>query len=184
MKHSRLLFLFLILLISACSIGISSPNTMPAHPEKSKSETAYPINNLQSSESVNAYPQPTEIDILHPDKIEIPNPSANNGVVTGKILIQGTNEPYLNSFLILGEVSEADQPGFPPLVGYSLDSNPRAVQAKDGTFVFDKIKPGKYGIVLWSPLSTFLLSDPQTGETILVMVNAGKITDLGTIYIK
>lgn len=184
MKLFRLLIPFFVLLLSACSTGGASSTGMPVRPEMAGGETSYPVHTPPRSESIYAYPQPTEMDTLHPDQIEIPNPNADSGVVTGRLLIQGTNEPYLDSLLILGEISEADQPGFPPLVGYSVESDPHAVQAKDGTFVFNQVKPGKYGIVLWSPLSTFLLSDPQTGETIFVIVNAGEVTDLGTIFVK
>lgn len=184
MKLLKNFIFFVTLIIVACSpLGTSSTNSSPRS-EVSENTTAYPVNTLSTSPEGYPYPHPTEEDTSHPDKIEIPAPTAGSGVITGKILIQGTNEPYLNSILILGEISTPDQPGYPPLVGYSIESDPRAVQSKDGTFVFDRVKPGKYGIVLWSPLSTFLLADPQTGETIFVSVEDGKVTDLGTIYIK
>jgi len=133
------------------------------------------------------YPAPELLptgDSLHPEKLAIPTPSVVTGVINGRILIKGTNEPYLNSLLLLGEISKPDKEGYPPLIGYSLESNPRGTQSTNGDFYFSNIMPGEYGIVLWSPMSTFLLSNFETGETILITVTAGEITDLGAVYIK
>ncbi|HKZ36802.1 MAG TPA: hypothetical protein VJ184_04065 [Chryseolinea sp.] len=147
--------------------------------------TSYPSSVLNENQP--AYPapvNPTETDNFHPDTVTIPKPGSDTGVVTGKILLENSEMPYLNSLLLLGEVSNPDTEGYPPLVGFSLETDPKAIQAKNGLFVFDNIKPGEYGIVLWSPISTFLLSDLQTGDTLFVTVKAGEVSDIGIVYIK
>ena len=185
MKQILFIILASIFIIVACNpIGKSLIESSGVPTSISESGSSYPVFTPVPSNAGYPYPKTTELDLLRPEQLEIPVPQTDSGVVTGTLLFQESEEPYLNSILILGQISEADQPGYPPLVGYSLDSDPQAVQAKDGTFAFDRISPGKYGIVLWSPLSSFLLSDPQTGEIILVEVKEGEVTDLGTIYIK
>lgn len=182
-RFSTSLLIISILLV-ACSNNQTQESTSiitPISPE----ELAYP--GYFPYEGNLEYPAPVtteNADKFHPDYLVIPTPSPENGVITGKILIENSNEPYLNSLLVLGDVSEPDAEGYPPLVGYSVDSDPKAIQSSDGVFVFDNIKPGEYGIVLWSPISTFLLTDHNTGDTIFVTVKAGEVTNIGTHYVK
>ena len=185
MKQVLFIILASIFIITACNPVAKPLFEAPSIPTSVlETSSSYPIFTPAPFDPGYPYPQTTEPDLLHPDRLEVPILRSDSGVVTGTLLLQESKAPYLNSILILGQISEADQPGYPPLVGYSLDNDLLAIQAKDGSFTFDRIPPGKYGIVLWSPLSTFLLSDPQTGEMILVEVKAGEITSLGTIYLK
>lgn len=179
MDFFRICIFFVIFFLTACSPTVSSPTEVISHLSQYES---YPVST--PTISMDTYPQPSNENNFLPAQIDVPTPEMDNGVIIGKILVQGTNEPYLNSILILGEISEANQPGYPPLVGFSVENSPHALQAEDGSFVFTSVKPGNYAIVLWSPLSTFLLSNFQTGETIFITVNPGEITDLGTVYVK
>ena len=136
-------------------------------------DSAYPVGN-----------GPVDQNIIIPESIDIPTPSKDSGVVIGRILVEGSREAYLGANLLLGEVVEADQPGYPPLIGFSEQSNPKAVIAKDGSFLFINVPPGKYGLVMTNLLSTSLIENPETGESLIISVDAGELIDLGELFVK
>jgi hypothetical protein len=118
------------------------------------------------------------------DRFEIPQPGENTGVIIGKLVEAGTSEPYLGAQIVLGPVSYSDNPEFPPLVGFSLESDPIAIQATDGSFLFDDVAPGNYGLVLFTPLSQALVSKPGSDDTLIFEVNANQVVDLGELLIR
>jgi hypothetical protein len=168
-----------------CSCGVASSTREVKLTNEPTSESTYPG---VSEDFAVSQPYPMEqeekSEIFFPENIEIPTPEDDSGIVTGKLLVEGSREAYLGANLVLGEVVDADQPGYPPLVGYSEDSDPKAVLAKNGSFLFVNIPPGKYGIVMTNPLVTNLVEDPKSGETLIIKVEAGKITDLGELFVK
>ncbi len=53
-----------------------------------------------------------------------------------------------------------------------------------GEFVFLKVKPGSYGIVVYTPLSWFAMpKDKDNKELLIFDVKAGQTVDLGTLTI-
>lgn len=141
-------------------------------------------NNNVSEPQSRVYP-----GIDHPDfseyaeTIEVPEVTKDKGIVTGILLDSEERKPYITT-LLLGKIVYASDPVAPPLIEYSLDTSPIAKMSKQGFFVFDKVDPGEYGIVIWSPVNAVLLEDPATGEFLQVSVVAGQITDLGTVFVK
>lgn len=173
----------LLIALSACSAPqtTETPTVTPA--ETLSPDGAYPpAGQAPSSEEAYPGPDPMNQSSVFPDAIEVPQPASDLGVVTGRILQAGNREVFLAPTLLLGELVFADDPNAPPLVGYSIETDPVAVQAKTGHFVFKDIKPGRYAIVVWTPLTQALLMDSQ-GATAQVVVEAGKIIDLGDVYV-
>jgi hypothetical protein len=177
---------FVLIALIGCS-----KNQM-ATPLSSTSQPTTQLINTQGAylapqmEQTGAYPfPPTSVANSNPlpKKIDVPNPNTNNGVVTGFLLIQGENKPYPGE-LYLGEMVLADQPGAPPLIGFSEKDSPKAEFDQSGRFVFKDVKPGDYGLILWNPVSYFLLNDPNSDKNIKVVVKIGEITDLGIVYVK
>jgi len=179
-----LVLILLAALLGACRAVSSSPQTQ--EPNEPTAVNTYPGVATEPGEN-QAYPigkePPTQEDFF-PESIEIPTPSKDSGVVTGKLLIEGSREAYLGANLVLGETVEADQPGYPPLVGFSEEDDPKAVIAKDGSFLFANVPAGKYGLVMTNPLTTNLIDNPETGESLIITVVAGTVTDLGELFVK
>ena len=90
-------------------------------------------------------------------------------------------KPYINP-LYLSKTVEASQEGFPPIVAFSEETDPKAIQNSKGQFIFTDITPGKYALILWSPVGSFPIQDKNNqGEYLIFEVDKGVITDLGTI---
>jgi hypothetical protein len=182
-----LLILLLFLSLSACSSVSTPAPTQPAQePVAPTGETqdAYPA--PQTSLETESYPapqsQPNPLN-FYPESVTIPAPQSDTGVVTGKIMQQGSDQAYLAPALVLGTlVHSTDNPDAPPLVGFSLETDPVGKQDQTGTFFFENITPGEYALVVWTPNSQTLLSK-SNGDTILVTVEAGKTVDLGEIFV-
>jgi hypothetical protein len=103
------------------------------------------------------------------------------------LLYNATDKPYLAPGIYLGkEISNKDSSNssVPSVISISPSSDPLATQAQDGSFMFTNVEPGEYRLFLWSPMSLVLVKDVNTSEEIIIIVSAGKITDLGDIVIQ
>lgn len=120
-----------------------------------------------------------------PNTLSIPAPSTDSGIVTGVLLGESDNRPYIAPGLYLGKLipSSDENSEVPPLIGLSTGSDPKAVQATDGAFLFTEVSPGEYIIIIWAPMSIVPIIDPETQSELIVIVEAGKVTDLGTLFV-
>jgi hypothetical protein len=165
--HKLTMILIIATMISACSLQPSNNNVTANQTQSSAPEGSI-------------YPGP-ELTINIPPHIIVPTPVGQLGVVTGTLLKED-NEPYLSE-LLLGELVYSDNQDAPPLVGYSIETSPRAEYDQTGLFVFKDIAPGIYAIVIWTPISATLLLDDEE-QYVQVLVEAQKLTDLGLVYVK
>jgi hypothetical protein len=180
--------IFVLIFLTGCSnLQTTTPYPTTVQPTDISKATQmanpYPV---PPTQVVAAYPvPPTDVAKANPlpKKIEIPNPKDDNGVVIGYMMVQGENKPYAG-ILYLGGMVYADNPDAPPMVGFSVETSPKADMDQVGRFVFKDVKPGDYGLVLWNPVSFFLLNEPNTEKSIKVVVKKGEVIDLGTVYVK
>jgi len=85
--------------------------------------------------------------------------------------------------LFLGKLIPADQPGAPPAVAFSEQTDLRAsVRNSDGTFAFSDIAPGTYALIVWTPLTSFVI-EAASGGLLKAVVEADRTNDLGTVVI-
>lgn len=189
-----LLLFILIFSLSSCTAATPTPDAPAAVPTTAAIEST-PALGVQegypaasgSGGPTDAYPGPVSPtqDLMgaFPQAVNVPEPKEGLGVVTGRLIELSTNQPYLAPTLILGTLVFASDPNAaPPLVGYSEETDPKATQDLSGKFIFTDIKPGSYGIVVWTPGSHTLVNDSQ-GNTVQVTVEAGKVVDLGNVYV-
>jgi hypothetical protein len=93
------------------------------------------------------------------------------------------NAPYLAE-IYLGNAIQADQPDFEPIISFSQETDPKAIQDQgSGEFVFAPIMPGTYALVLWTPVGSTVLREPNSDRFLLFVVEAGETLDVGTIVI-
>jgi hypothetical protein len=189
-----------LLIISLFALSACSSNTLT--PEAEKQPTEEVIN----TEISNAYPE-SEVPLVevtgdtgypideaeikdyyeeYPLSVEIQTPTSDKGVVTGRLVTSANQEPYLAPALYLGNYlqPEEDREDIPQAISIATETDPKAIQAQDGTFVFSNVEPGEYALFIWTPMSLILVSDLDNfqGEKIII-VTAGEILDLGTINI-
>lgn len=68
-----------------------------------------------------------------------------------------------------------------PLFELGMGVSPKATICETGEFTIIDVPPGRYGLVFWTPLNSFLINDPRTGTTLIVTVQADKLIDLGKV---
>ena len=117
-------------------------------------------------------------------EIDIPDPSPGFGVVTGRLLrLSADSEPYIAD-LYLGVAIPADQSEFDPIISFSQESDPKAIQNLiSGEFLFTNISPGTYALVIWTPIGSNIIQEPGSDKFLLIEVMDGELLDLGTIEI-
>jgi len=128
-----------------------------------------------------------EISSLNPNTSDfvIPTPTSETGVVIGQLLTAGSHgQPYLATLYLATFVYPIGNSDAPPLISFSEKTSIRGVQdPKTGYFYFSDVPPGKYSIIIWTPVMSMPLRDPKTGSEISFEVKAGKVTNLGLIII-
>lgn len=163
---------------------ISAPQAGPTiNPDEGypSTGTPIPVNNDPG------YPAPESENYSseYPDEITIPPLKNELGIVTGRLVANSDRtDPYLATSIYLGKAIEANLTDYPPLISLDTTSDPLAVQAKNGDFIFSDVEPGIYGLIIWSPFSQTVIQNPdKDGFPLLVEVMPGKIKNLGVIVL-
>lgn len=115
----------------------------------------------------------------------IPTPTADTGVVTGQLLTPGPGgRPYIATLYLATFVYPQGNVDAPPLISFSEETSLQGVQdPATGRFYFANVPPGKYAIIIWTPVVSMPLRDAETSMEITFEVKAGEVTDLGVIAI-
>ncbi len=108
--------------------------------------------------------------------------STDTGAIVGRILISrdGVDTPVGGVIVGLADVIR-DEAGVPRASGYSPDTPNRSSTNDDGGFAIDNVPVGMYSLILDGVITSYQLIHPETGETILVEVEAGETFDIGVI---
>ena len=192
-----------VLLVVACNpagdttkmatIPVTMVSNADTEPDSLAGETAYPV----ISDSTAAYPvvaeadaYPGEQDTTEGVMNDPPDPERNLIVssstlgAVGGVLIQEIAEnnfvPITPRTLYLADVLENRQ-GEQALLARGEDS-PKAELFSTGVFAFGGVQPGTYGLVIDLGFTEYPLL--QDGTELLVVVEAGKVFDLGQIFVE
>lgn len=125
-----------------------------------------------------------------PEPTTEPEPTAPAIVVTSPDLggltavlhtsVDGTDRPLAGLIIGLAAVI-LDENGKPKASGYEVSAAPRTDTDGDGRFAFDSIKPGLYTLIADYVSAQVQLNDEKTGDTLLVEIKPGEVTDLGLL---
>jgi len=104
-------------------------------------------------------------------------------MLSGVFLNSKTGKPYEGN-LFLSRNLTADHPGYPPVISFSAQRDHRARQDEQGNFVFENVKPGKYVLVINTPVENYYIADKEKeGEPPLeIILTADQVTNMGTVY--
>ena len=159
---------FLIMILTSCSPAIN---------------TFDPVGNTNIEDN---YPPPTEIRKDEPDgkleTIDISSlePEPESGIIFGKLIDKNGN-PFMIE-LYLARIIESTEKNAPFILAYSPHDSIKATQARDGTFLFELVSPGTYGIIASDSINDFVLKNNDKLDLVFE-VNANQITNLGIINI-
>lgn len=68
-----------------------------------------------------------------------------------------------------------------PLFELEMNVSPKAIINETGEFIFINVPPGRYGLVFWTPLNSFLIKDTEAGTTLVITVEADELINIGEI---
>ena len=172
------LILTIFLLLTGCGGGSDEPTAEPQPTvAPTVALTEQPVSPLQQPAS----PLPSgSTDVTSTQASAAENVPSTSGVVEGSITVnlKAGPKPLATTIIALAELIP-DENGKPKVAGYSASSAPRTISDEQGFFKIEDVKPGTYALILDSVISSYLLSDPVSGDSILVEVNGGKVTDIG-----
>ena len=105
---------------------------------------------------------------------------AGRGSVTGLLLESGTGAAISNEPVYLVAIAGGDE--F-PVAALDRQSASQAITAADGSFEVTCIPQGRHVVVVGHEGTGGMVADQRTGATLVVVVEAGQVVDLGTIVI-
>ncbi len=168
-----------ILLLLAAMLVLTGCDVL--FPPSTPGTSAYP----SDVNATGAYPGPAAVKppANLPTRTPLPQPSANTGTVTARIIQASTGAPLQGPLVYLGDVSPMT-PGPDYLITMQQNSSPHAPLDRDGSFALMNVKPGTYGLIVWSPIKSTIVADPTKNlKELLVTVKPGEITDLGELVV-
>lgn len=186
---SKKIVIFLITLavwLSACDSS-SQPTAYPAASgEQPANAYPYPIATVELyiPPEPKSYPGPGSSPEATP--FTVPQPGADTGVVTGRILDQesgvalGNLEVYLGYKNIL-----TPEPGAPAGEAYTYEiqrnSSPHVFTDDQGRFAIGNVPPGEYILIVFTPDSISVAFEQNSDRELAVVVEAGKVLDMGDV---
>jgi hypothetical protein len=187
MKELKTLLLMLItVILMACSSqSEATPTVAPAPPTAAETPTSQAsqatTSPLAAPESPLAAP---ESPLATPASAVIvePNTTATTGAVIGTVRIRSAtvDKPVADMKVALAEVIQPEA-GPPRATGYDPANSPQTTSDSQGHFVIENVKPGLYGIILDGVITSLMLVDPETQESIIIEVKANEFVDVGTL---
>jgi hypothetical protein len=152
----------------------------PVIDDPMETEPGYPAPLIPTIQS--PYPEPDSspeivTDIIDLDTI-MDNLTPGNGAVTGILL--DNNRPRPNAIIYLADVI-TDEQGREMVASYDRSSSPRSDTDAVGRFVFTNVPPGRYGLILDTVISAYLLHFPNEDIPLLFTVVADELEDIGEL---
>jgi hypothetical protein len=108
-------------------------------------------------------------------------PAAGTAIIGGNLIDKATNKPPIEGTLFLGEVTLMTNGK--PIVPLDRMNDAYALLGPNGDFVFQNIKPGKYGLIFYTPELNFLIDDPKGNGSLILDINSDEVIDVGKIEI-
>jgi len=163
--------------------------------DKKETATPLPVSPLDIQQDVPASPlvapedstAPTSVPGSYQVTTPVPvTPAPGRGVVTG-VLAQDMRglplQPVVNTKLFLARILTEENA---PVELASLNENeaPASLTNDSGQFVFVGVEPGKYALVIKTPIQTTLAHDVAKDIDIVATVIADQVTELGGINVE
>lgn len=115
--------------------------------------------------------------------VNVPTPDPTQGGARGQLLVRvkgGAELPVRGEVLFLAPMLRSVE-GIEGFAALDRLSNPRTQTDENGNFWFYNVPPGRYGLVFDQVPQAFLLNRPPKGDSLVIEVTAGKVTDVGRL---
>jgi hypothetical protein len=106
-------------------------------------------------------------------------PASGTANLRGSLVL--TEQSILLGELFLARAMPTDNPEV-YLLELDEKTAPRAmIDRATGQFLFTNVEPGTYGLIVWEPMSSAAVNDPETGQTLYIQLTSDEVTDVGTL---
>lgn len=124
-------------------------------------------------------------ETAQPSPAAVISPQPGTGGAAGRIVDSVTGQPVIDRALFLGTWSTmtSKEGEESPFVVMLPSTSPQATVDGEGNFSFSNVEPGDYGIVLWTPMQSFVAANPDTEQAYVVTIEPDQVTELGTIVV-
>lgn len=184
-------FLLLVAVTTGCSAGSPSGSTAQPAPDATTSQGspayptgAYPYPAPAAPTVDPAYPAPQPIATEVGRQPEpVPTPAEGMGVVHGMLYDQASDTPLYDTVQVYLSPVIGTSSSDMDAVSSDFTNDPHIGPDIQGGFAFGSVPPGRYGIVVQTPLKQYLARyASDMSKNVIVTVEAGKAVDLGKIY--
>jgi len=191
MRIGLLVFVIMVLVLSSgCS---RSKEEITATPTEKQEITEEP--KVGETETVDpAYPAPVIPTTQPPYPPADSSPEAPDDIVDLDAILEGlnpglgavtgilldNNRPRPDAIIYLANVV-TDEQGREMVASYDRSSSPRFDTDSLGRFVFSNVPPGRYGLILDTVVSAYLLHQPNEDIPLLFTINADELEDIGEL---
>ena len=172
---------------TATSAAVTVPTpTLASQPESPLANFDSP---LAAPESPLGVPQPEALPAEYGCNLDFSAPSSDSGTVCGMVISETPATKYLlaGDFYLapviyskakLEDGSEIDI----PFVSLNVGSDKVAdIKTESGGFVFLDVPPGEYGVVIYTPVQSFLFHDGAGQQTLMFEIAGGEVKRLDPI---
>lgn len=176
--QALLILLTISTLLASCTAASQKSPVVPA--TNAVPGAAVPGAATPDATTASGYPASGQPTASQPTAVEVTQ-DLQLGMVTGTMQLQG--KPVRGVLLGLANVLK-DANGTEIATSYDPVGGPQTTTRQDGSFTFNNVKPGRYGLIYANLPETYLLlvpGNPKIQQAILVTVTAGQQSDLGLL---
>lgn len=183
-SHRTISLIFVVLAVFAVSACTRRSTPNPEIISIPESPLATPKTPPASSIGLSPVPTPNVIDsqatAIVPAQLTITQatslkPEAGVALVVGRLINAATEMPAAYAWVYLADVIGPDQN---PRVMLDISVAPLSITNEDGVFYFQNVRPGKYGIVVWSSVGSTLVTEPNSDYSLLFSLHADEVKNL------
>ncbi len=116
--------------------------------------------------------------------LEVPEPEAGKGAVRGRLVIANESlQFYLAGQVYLAPLNYMEGDVQVPYISVDTARDPLEDLRNEGEFAFLNVEPGEYGIVVYTPLTSYAIPGEEEG-LLIIEVQEGEILDVGDIVLR
>lgn len=116
--------------------------------------------------------------------ITVPTPEPGTAILHGRFQALTDAGRVLMAGAVYAAPVEVSQGPTPlPLLRVDFGNDPQStIHPETGEFIITGIQPGRYGILVHTPVSDFVIND-DSGETLFLTLEAGQVLNVGTLIL-
>lgn len=125
---------------------------------------------------------PGVIPLVNMPEVDIPKGGKESGVIVARVYSSILNDYLAGIPVYLADILPLS-PGDGYLITFKEQESIHIQSDTNGYLVFDNVPPGEYGLIVFSPLKSSVISDPNGEQELRIRVEAGQVLNLGELQV-